>query len=41
MVDVQREVAAAVSAVPVDDDDAGYSAAPCSGDDVGGACSVY
>ena len=30
-----------VAAVPVDYDDAGRSAAPCSGDDVGGSRSMY
>ena len=41
-VDVEREVTVAVAAVLVDeDDDAGCSAGPCSGDDVGGVCFVY
>ena len=42
IVDVEREVAMVVAAVLVDEDDgAGWSADPCSGDDVGGACSMY
>ena len=42
IVDAEREVAVVVAAVLVDEDcNAGCSADPCSGDDVGDACSVY
>ena len=38
----ERDEAVVVAAVQVDeDDDAGCSADPCSGDDDGSACSVY
>ena len=42
IVDIELEVAVGVTGVLVDEhDDSGFSGEPCSGDDVGGACSVY
>ena len=41
MVDIECDGAVVIVAVLADEDDVGCSADSCSGDDVGGACSVY